>query len=584
MNGNYLVTLPTPKFESIWATGEFDNVDYYVLIAPIAEWSAAGFYDFLSIPADGLIEQGWGIVTLKTIIYVYADYDMAQRRAKIIGGRVKTLKLECLSCFFRILSNTYAYTDIVLNEAWHIKSYLCRNSNDSEPGVYHLRLSTPNNLFEMQGCKNTTDLVWTQYPSYAEPNHPIEWDCPVPFPGVMAMYDHAPQGGTAVTEILVSAESLEYYMVDGVELAISKDNGIKTIFTRPTGPGAFSGLQSELIRITSGEGVWAPLASLHGENWLHKEWASSYKPYIDKILNNKYDKKGFDVGCVLFLNKAMTILENTFLADVEATDDLKAKSLAEATELLEKATRINPWNYYIKNLYYEITNFSMKEIPAVVHNNRIAWLITSKRFNEGADEYKRALNAKSNYAVAMHTAITAFKEMNQMELFGKALEGILKLQPNHAMTLFDLAIMACHQGNEAQELEFYEKAMKADPNYAPPFYNTGKTHEDNGNLDLAKQFYRKTLSINPYYIEAAEQLAFILLSEQKASSFREGFDLLLEAIEYEPRRTNAYIMLLKIADKMHDDNLKEMVMNKLRGKLPRLFIELEKQGFSKHST
>ena len=567
------IGLPVPSFSEAWAQGKFDDCDYYALTAPIDEWSAAYPMHCLSEAAEDICDDGWGIVTWKLIVYVYSSESMAVERAKFLGGNVKPMKVKCIACFAKAFSNLYKYVDMVLDESWHIEAYLCRDLDMGMPGVSHLRLSAPDGLYQLQGCEGNNSLEWIQYPSYGEPNHPPEWCRPVAFPAGMVMCDHRPQGGPMDMEIISDPENLEFYFVDGVELARDVSGTRDVIFTRPTGPVAFSELMGEPVRLTSGEGVWIPVA-IGIEGILRiPEWAETYKPYVDKILNSETKATKVCRGCQWHINKAITLVEQAFLRDdAEIDGNMRAEAIQGAIKQLEKAVEATPWDWYAKTMLRDLKAVSVDEVPALIHADRCGWLAGRGEMDQLEEEYEAAMAAKPNYHLAMYSRAMAQQFIDNFDACAEGLEELLRHHPHHAQALFDLGVIACRDGDEKREMELYAKAIKADPTFTPPYYNTGKTHEDNGNIQLAREFYEKTLELNPHYIEAAEQLAGIMEAE---GDYKGMVRLLLGNIQSDPCRVTTYENLFQTAQKLDDNQLVDMTFQALQKNLPRIAVQMQ---------
>ena len=584
MSNDYLVDLPIKSFSELWAEGKFDDVDYYALTAPLVEWSACPSYHCLSEPAPGICDENWGIVTWKLTVYVYSSKEKANLRAKMLGGNVKPLKLNCLSCFARVFSKNFSYVDMVLDESWHVKSYVCREIDYNSPGVSHIRISLPEGLYQLQGCSASSNLEWIQYPSYSEPNQPEEWCRPVSFPGYMVMYDHSAQGGPADVEFLHDPEGFNYINVDGVEFAIDSTENSKTLFTRPTGPVAFANLMQESVRLTNGEGAWIPLCNIFDEEYVIFSWAQDYKPYIDKILNGEVNFEHFDRGCKWFINRAMTLLENEYLGkdmdedygkEAKTYEENRTKVLKEAMSLLAKAVESKPWDWYAIALLKDLKTLTPEEVPALIHADRCAWLLNMGFKEQMEEEFNIAISAKPNYHLALYFRASAYRFENLTDAYIESLENLLKFHPKHAQTLFDLGVAACSRGDEATEMRYYAKAIEADPTFAPPYFNTGKTHEDNGEEDEAKEYYEKALHYNPYYVESSENLAMILWS---AGEYDEAVKLILRNIVAEPRRLQTYQNLIQVARILEDAELMSIAYNALKANLPRYARTVE-QGY-----
>ena len=566
------VELPVPNLLEAWACGKFDNCDYFALTAPIDKWSTAYPMHCLSEAAGKICNDGWGIVTWKLTVFVYSSKSMVTQRAKTLGRDVKPLIIDCLSCFARAFSNWYTFVDIVLDESWHIETYLCRDMATMMPGVSHLRLSSPDGLLQLQGCEANDNLEWIQYPAYDNPNHPAEWCRPVSFPSGMVMYDHSPQSGSMDIEIVSEPETLELYIVNGVELAQDVSGTRDVIFTRPTGPVAFSYLGDEPVRLTKGEGVWIPVAISTDGGWRIPQWGKPYKVHVHKILNGEASAVNLCRGCQWHTNKAMAILEQSFLGNDDTDLDIRDKTVQLAIEQLEKAVKAKSSDWYVKTLLRDLKAASDDEIPAIIHADRCAWLAGIHAMDNLEEEYEAAMVAKPNYHLGMYNRAMAKRFTGDNEAWVEGLENLLKCHPQHAQALFDLGVFACMAGDEEREMHLYAKSIEADPTYSHPYYNIGKTYEDNGDVQLAKKFYKKALEQDPHYIEATEQLAGIMWVE---GSRQEAVKLLEDNVQSNPLRVDTYQKLLQLAQNLGDTQLMLKTMGKFQENLPRIAAQMQ---------
>ena len=563
--------MPVPSFTEAWAQGKFDSTDYYALTAPIKEWSADYPCHCLSETADGICDDGWGIVTWKLTVFVYSSKAMAAERSKMLSKNVQPLKLKCLSCFAKAFSNCYSYVDMVMDESWHIETFICRGHSLEMPGVSHLRLSAPDGLFQLQGCEASKNLEWIQYPSYGEPNHPAEWCRPVAFPFGTVMHDHGPQGGPMDIEMLAEPKSLHYYDIDGVELARDASGMREAIFTLATGPVAFANLKTESVRLTTGEGVWIPISIKTDTEWNIPDWAEAYRSYVNKILRGDVEALQLCRGCQWHTNKAMFILEQSYINDEQINDGERTKALRRAIDHLEKAVENKPWDWYAKALLQDIKKLSDSEIPALIYADRCGWMASAGAMDKLEEEYKKAAKVKPNYHLAMHNRALAYRNIEDNKTAAVILNDLLKHHPLHAQALFDLGAIAGMVGDETREMKLYAKAIKSDPTFALPYYNIGKTYEDNGDIESAKKFYKMTLKHNPHYIEAAEQLVNIMWMEGDLNG---SIKLMIKNIESDPRRLKTYQGLFQIAHAIDNEQLKMRTFKSLKDNLPRVAAEM----------
>jgi len=457
-----LIDLPIPSFEEKWAKGAFDNCDHYALTAPLNEWSAAyPFHYCLSEPAGPVTKEGWGVVTWSLVVFVYSDYELAKKRAHLIGGNVEVLKLKCLACFARAFSTYYSYIDMVLDESWHMESYICRKSNAGNfmGGVSHVRLNSANSAFQLEGCAGHGRLLWLQYPGYEEPNRPIEWCRPVPYPNsTIVTYDHSPQGGPMDVEMLSDSASMEYYEIDGLLVAKDKNAGknIEAYFARPEGPLSFAYMFGEKVRLTRGEGVWIPVARIIDKELHYLPWADSYKPYIEKLINQKdRESSPLSRGSDWLVNHAIRALENAVFAEDENQKNTVVKAIDYASTLLGNASQIKPWDTYTSHLLRDLKALTVDQIPAMVHADRIGWQADRDNYDEFKNDCECAIAIKDDYELALENMATGYKLFGDKDTAKNCLDKIIQLNPNNARALFHLALLAGEDGDEDREMRLY---------------------------------------------------------------------------------------------------------------------------------
>ncbi len=566
-NKSHLIELPISSFEEKWAKGAFDNSDYYALTAPLNEWSAADpFHYCLSEPAGPVTKEGWGIVSWSLVVFVYSDHELAKKRARLLGGNVEVLKLKCLACFARAFSTYYAYIDMILDESWHLESYICRKSKAENfiGGVSHVRLNSANSTFQLEGCAGHGKLLWLQYPGYDEPNRPIEWCRPVPYPNsAIVMYDHSPQGGPMDMEMLSDPENMEYYDIDGLLVAKDKNSGkgLDAYFARPEGPLSFAYLFGEKVRLTRGEGVWIPILRIINKERHYLPWADSYKPYLEKLIDQK-DKESLPLsrGADWYVNHAIRALENAVFTDDENQKDAVVKAVDYASALLGNAYQIKPWDTYTHHLLRDLKALPIDQITALVHADRIGWQADRENYDEFKNDYESSIGIKQDYELALENMATGCRRFGDNDSARDCFNKLLKLNPNNARALFHLAILASEDGDEDQEMRLYKQSAKADPLFTPSLYNMGWTYEHNGNDDEAIRCYEKALKANPYHVEVIEQLAFIRIKQEKYDT---AADLLFSAVMANRYRVKTYQNILGVASDLPQSVLMESNLGKL---------------------
>ena len=560
------------SFKDLWASGAFDHCDYFALTAPLNEWSVDIPMRCVSEQAGGITEDGWGIVTCHLVVYLYSTQEGAERRAQQLGGNVKPLKLKCLSCFAGLFSKYYSYVDLILDEAWHMKAFACRDFRHGlDYGrVGHVRLDSPDGFFQLVGCADNNSLGWEPYRGYHDPKHPTEWCRPVPFPGYMVSYDHSAQGSPMDMEILHPPGSLQYFVFKENIWALDVLEGRRgeTIFARPIGPLAFANLLGEPVRLTRGEGVWVPIARNIGQGWYMMPWSQNLEPEIISYLHDPSQAQILlpAEGAKSYTNQAIAMLEIAFLLDEEANDEGLGKERDEAAQLLAKATKVAPWDWYAHTLYRDVTTLDLKQIPAVLHADRICWHILGQDRAQMEAEFMKAMSFRKDYELALYNYQFSLRQIGCQEEAVQVLKGLIKVNLLHSQANFDLALLALQQNDEESEMKHYEISADSDPHFGPPLYNLGKTHEDRGDFELAKAYYERTLDLDPYYVEAIEQLGFIAYRE---GNNEEAAKYFLRALRADPRRKETYQHVAWFAEQSDNSELLNFAAGLFKHHMPR---------------
>ena len=572
---------PIPSFKKLWAEGAFDHCDYYALTAPLDEWSADFPMHCISEDAGEITEEGCGIVTWHLVVYVYGSQEGAERRARKIGGNVKPLKLKCLSCFARAFSMFYSYVDLILDEAWHMKAFVCRDvQEDLDFGrVGHVRLDSYDGLFQLGGCAGNQSLAWEPYRHYSDPKHPTEWCRPVPFPGSTVLYDHSAQGGYMDMDFLTPPETLDYFVFEGNVWARDLVEGrrIETIFARPVGPLAFANLLGEKVRITSGEGVWIPIAQKGDQKWHMVPWSQELKEAVTSFIRDPSQAKRahLDTGGKWYTNQALATLEATYLLDEEVDDDSCARARDEAVKLLDQATEAAPWDWYAHTLRRDIARLDLKEIPALIHADRICWCVGGQGRALMDEEFAMAMSFRWDYELALYNYSMALRQIGAVDDHIRVLEQLMKVDPRHSQGNFEMALLALQRGDEETEMHIYEVSAESDPHIAPPLYNIGKTFEDRGDHEKAIQYYLKTLEVDPYYVEAIEQIGFIA---HRAGENDEAEKYFLRALRADPWRIQTYQNIQHFSQKTGRDKLLNIAAQTFQYNLPRQINQYSDQS------
>ena len=89
--------------------------------------------------------------------------------------------------------------------------------------------------------------------------------------------------------------------------------------------------------------------------------------------------------------------------------------------------------------------------------------------------------------------------------YGEAMEcyeAALEKNPEHALSLFRLALNCDLNGEDERAIELYERTLDLRPTYVGPLMNLGVLYEDHGQYEEAIRCYQRVLAINPHHQQA----------------------------------------------------------------------------------
>jgi len=148
----------------------------------------------------------------------------------------------------------------------------------------------------------------------------------------------------------------------------------------------------------------------------------------------------------------------------------------------------------------------------------------------------------------------------------------------------DLGVSYELMGEKELALKQYELAFKKDRNWDQPLINQGNVHAGMESWNLAEQSYRNALKRNSHNPEAMNNLAYVLIKQDKN---REALNWSKKAVEIEPENPfflNTYGWALLKTDSL--DKAKETFLSALENsqegsdlqeKIRQALVELEPQ-------
>jgi len=137
------------------------------------------------------------------------------------------------------------------------------------------------------------------------------------------------------------------------------------------------------------------------------------------------------------------------------------------------------------------------------------------RFDQAEALYERILLAEPENALCLHHLGLIAHQHGDLATAIARLEQAIRVKPDYVEALTNLAALYRAQGLFSKAIETCRAAIAQDPSHAIAYSNQGGAHEDLGEQEEALACYRKAASLNPAFIEAALNAAHLLRRLQR---------------------------------------------------------------------
>ncbi len=190
----------------------------------------------------------------------------------------------------------------------------------------------------------------------------------------------------------------------------------------------------------------------------------------------------------------------------------------QTIDQLLQIDQVNPVAYFVKGF----AHLEQGDTTAAIRNFRIAaeqdqayfdpylqlGMVYSAMKNPLAAEYlKIAINLRPMALEPYYQLALFFQENGNVEKAIKTYENILKIDPLHQFSLYNLGyINLVYLQDFEKGADYFTQVTEINPQYAEAFYNRGYCFELSGNPDQAKKDYQKTLEIEVNYQKAIDGL------------------------------------------------------------------------------
>lgn len=178
-----------------------------------------------------------------------------------------------------------------------------------------------------------------------------------------------------------------------------------------------------------------------------------------------------------------------------------------------------------------------------VHNNLGSLLRKTGRQLDAKNHFKRAIEISPGYFDGLLNFGNICLDLDQVETAWPALLKAHNLLPNDPRPFNGLGTVKRKEGNFAEAIEYYDKAIELFPNYDLAHYNKGMALRLAGRLDEAIVSIQKCLEINPRVPHALNLLGTIYNQLNEVDKSIAAFEL---TIEIAPENLGAHFELNQV--------------------------------------
>jgi predicted O-linked N-acetylglucosamine transferase (SPINDLY family) len=135
------------------------------------------------------------------------------------------------------------------------------------------------------------------------------------------------------------------------------------------------------------------------------------------------------------------------------------------------------------------------------------------RLQEAETAYRQILNGDPNNAVAMRLLGLIAEKLGYFDQAEELITGALEVQPDYTEAHFNLGTIFLNQGRLDESIASNRKAVSCDQNHAKAHNNLGIAFEGLGELDAAIASYQRALAIKPDFAEVHNNLSTLQMNQ-----------------------------------------------------------------------
>ncbi|RPJ60587.1 MAG: tetratricopeptide repeat protein [Acidobacteria bacterium] len=155
------------------------------------------------------------------------------------------------------------------------------------------------------------------------------------------------------------------------------------------------------------------------------------------------------------------------------------------------------------------------------YNNRGVAFLEQYEFRPASEEFRKALEARSNFIPARVNLGIAYYYLADYPKAAEQFREALKQDPKQPHAHFMLGLIVGKEKNRDEAFQHFREVLAIDPDDPATHYNLGLLSARNREYDAAIASFKKVLEVEPYHVSALYNLAMALMRSGKQDESRQ---------------------------------------------------------------
>ncbi|RPJ87578.1 MAG: tetratricopeptide repeat protein, partial [Acidobacteria bacterium] len=155
------------------------------------------------------------------------------------------------------------------------------------------------------------------------------------------------------------------------------------------------------------------------------------------------------------------------------------------------------------------------------YNNRGVAFLEQYEFRPASEEFRKALEARSNFIPARVNLGIAYYYLADYPKAAEQFREALKQDPKQPHAHFMLGLIVGKEKNREEAFQHFREVLAIDPEDPATHYNLGLLSARNREYDAAIASFKKVLEVEPYHVSALYNLAMALMRSGKQDESRQ---------------------------------------------------------------